>query len=513
MGKKLLFYFLLMGTLAIACSPVKKQLPKPNVLLIIADDLGYGDVSAYGNSKINTPNIDILANEGVTFTDGHATSATCTPSRYALFTGQYPWKNKNAKILPGDAPLLIGENQFTMGKMFQSKGYKTAAIGKWHLGMGKGHPDWNKKVIPGAKETGFDYSYIIAATCDRVPTAFIEDGNVANLAKGDSMFVDYQHPFPGEPTAITNPELMTKLTWTHGHNNTVINGIPRIGYMKGGRSACWVDENIADTLLFHAEKFVTENKDQQFFLYYGLHEPHVPRVPNQRFAGKSGMGLRGDAIMEADWCVGEILAHLKKEGVLDNTLVIFSSDNGPVLDDGYDDKARELLNGDDPSGGFRGGKYSLFEAGTRVPFFIYWKGHIKHIVSDAAVNQIDLVASLAKLVGAEIPSGLDSKDFLKTFMGKNKKGRKSMIMEANQRLALRSGNYDLIPPYKGPKTNETGNELANFQQFTLFNIKKDPAQKKELQDEKPEILKQLKEDFLTKTKGYYNSKQKEIRLK
>ena len=225
------------------------------------------------------------------------------------------------------------------------------------------------------------------------------------------------------------------------------------------------------------------------------------------------MGVRGDAIMEADWCVGEILAHLKKEGVLDNTLVIFSSDNGPVLDDGYDDKARELLNGDDPSGGFRGGKYSLFEAGTRVPFFIYWKGHIKHIVSDAAVNQIDLVASLAKLVGAEIPSGLDSKDFLKTFMGKNKKGRKSMIMEANQRLALRSGNYDLIPPYKGPKTNETGNELANFQQFTLFNIKKDPAQKKELQDEKPEILKQLKEDFLTKTKGYYNSKQKEIRLK
>ena len=193
--------------------------------------------------------------------------------------------------------------------------------------------------------------------------------------------------------------------------------------------------------------------------------------------------------------------------------MIFSSDNGPVLDDGYDDKAREMLNGDDPNGGFRGGKYSLYESGTRVPFFVYWKGHIKHIVSDAPVNQIDLVASLAKLVGAEIPTDLDSKDFLKTFMGKSIKGRKSMIMEANQRLAMRSGDYDLIPPYNGPKTNETGNELGNLSQFTLFNIKKDPTQKKEIQDENPEILKQLKEEFLKKTKGYYNSKQKKIKLK
>jgi len=505
MKNKFLYFFSIVA-LAISCSPEQKQQTKPNVLLIIADDLGYGDVSAYGNSMINTPNIDKLANGGVCFTDGHSTSSTCSPSRYALFTGMYPWKNRKAKILPGNAPLLIGENQFTIGKMFQSKGYKTAAIGKWHMGMGKGNPDWNSTVTPGAKEVGFDYSYLIAATCDRVPTAFIENGNVANLAKGDSMFVDYIHPFPGEPTAITNPELMTKQQGTNNdHHDTVINGIPRIGFMKGGRSACWVDENIADTLLIHAENFVTENKNQPFFLYYGLHEPHVPRVPNHRFNGKSGMGVRGDAIIEADWCVGEILDHLEKEGVLDNTLIIFSSDNGPVLDDGYADQARELLNGDDPNGGFRGGKYSLYEAGTRVPFFVYWKGHIKHVVSDATVNQLDLIASLTHLVGADVPEGLDSKNFIDTFMGKSTKGRKSMIMEAMQRLALRSGDYDLIPPYKGPVYDVTKIELANLPQFTLFNIKEDPAQTKQIQDENPDILNKLKAKFLKITKGYYHS--------
>jgi len=500
------------GTLAISCGKKQEQ-PKPNILLIIADDLGYGDVSAYGNTHINTPNIDRLAKEGVSFTDGHATSATSTPSRYALFTGQYPWKNKRAKILAGDAPLLIGENQFTMEGMLKSKGYKTAAIGKWHLGMGTGHPNWNETVTPGAKEIGFDYSYIIAATCDRVPTVFIKNGKVANLAPGDSLFVDYNTPFKGEPTAITNPELMTKMTWSHGHHNTVINGVPRIGYMKGGRSACWVDENIADTLLNQAERFVTENKDKPFFLYYGLHEPHVPRVPNSRFVGKSGLGARGDAVLECDWCVGQILEHLEKEGVLENTLVIFSSDNGAVLDDGYNDQARELLNGDDPNGGFRGGKYSLYEAGTRVPFFVYWKGHIKPVVSDAPVNQIDLLASLAKLVGADIPEGLDSKDFLDTFLGKSQKGRKSMIMEANQRLALRYGKYDLIPPYNGEERNETGNEVGNLPQFTLFDIIKDPKQTTQIQDQNTEVVKKLKTVFLNETKGFYNPNQAVIELK
>ena len=211
----------------------------PNVIVILADDLGFGDVSAYGSKTIHTPNIDKLAREGVCFTNGYATSATSTPSRYALMTGMYPWKNSEAKILPGDAPLIIDEQTFTLPEMMRQAGYKTAAIGKWHLGMGRGQVDWNKPVVPGANQIGFDYSCLIAATNDRVPTVYVEDGLVAGLDPADPIYVDYEHNFEGEPTALSNPELL-KMKWSHGHNNSIVNGIPRMGYMKGGEKARWV---------------------------------------------------------------------------------------------------------------------------------------------------------------------------------------------------------------------------------------------------------------------------------
>lgn len=489
---------------AVSCNnDTKEKNELPNVIVILADDLGYGDVSAYGSTTISTPNIDSLAIGGVCFTDGHATSATSTPSRYALLTGCYPWKNKNAKILPGDAPLLISESQFTMPKMFHNAGYVTGAIGKWHLGMGNGAPDWNSKVTPGANEIGFDYSCLIAATNDRVPTVYVENGFVVGLDPNDPIEVDYEHNFEGEPTALENPEML-KMNWSHGHNNSIVNGIPRIGYMKGGEKARWKDEDMADYFVSKVKTFIETNKNNPFFLYYGLHQPHVPRAPHERFVGKTSMGPRGDAIVEADWCVGELVKLLKKEDLLDNTIIVFSSDNGPVLNDGYKDGAVEMLGAHKPTGEMRGGKYSLYEAGTRVPFFIYWKDRIKPVVSDALVSHLDLLASFAHLIGEEIPDSLDSEDYLSTFMGENMTGRKSYITEAMGRLAYRKDSLMLIPPYKGGKTNLTGNELGVVDDFALFDLKNDLGQKNEISESNTETMEMMKRDFISIVGDYYN---------
>lgn len=485
---------------------------KPNVIVILADDLGFGDVGAYGSQTIKTPNIDRLAKGGVSFSNGYATSATSTPSRYALLTGMYPWKNKNARILAGDAPLLIDTTQFTFPKMMKNAGYSTAAIGKWHLGMGNGNPDWNKIIKPGANEIGFDYSCLIAATVDRVPTVYIENGNVVGLNSKDPIYVNYVKNFEGEPTALSNPEML-KMQWSHGHNNSIVNGIPRIGFVKGGKSAQWEDENMAGYFVEKVKNFLTENKEHSFFLYYGLHEPHVPRVPNSKFVGKSGMGSRGDAILEADWCVGKLIENLEKLHLLKNTIIIFSSDNGAVLDDGYKDQAVELLGKHKPSGGLRGGKYSLYDAGTHVPFFFYWEGVVKSKKSNAIVSQLDIMPSLAKLLNLKIPTTLDGKEMLNTFLGKNEKGRHELILEASGRLALRKDDWIMIPPYQGPITNESGNELGNLKEFGLFNIKTDRRQRENVAFKNQSELILMKKIFFSTTKGYYNPNTKEEKLK
>mgnify|MGYP002411825535 FL=1 len=494
----------------IGCTKEKEV--KPNIIVILADDLGYGDVSAYGAQTIHTPNIDRLGNEGVKFMNGYATSATSTPSRYALMTGMYPWKNKDAKILPGDAPLIIGETQYTLPKMMQEAGYATGAIGKWHLGMGSGNVNWNETVRPGAKEIGFDYSCLIAATNDRVPTVYVENGNVVGLEKDDPIEVSYGENFEGEPTALTHPELL-KLEWSHGHNNSVVNGIPRIGFMKGGKKARWVDEDMADYFVDKVKNFISENRDNPFFLYFGLHQPHVPRTPHERFVGATGMGPRGDAIAEADWCVGEVMDQLEALGLLENTLVIFTSDNGPVLNDGYKDRAVELSGDHKPAGPLRGGKYSLFEAGTHVPFFAYWKGQIEPVTSDAIVCQMDLLASLSELVDQPIEGGFDSENILPAFLGKSGEGRGSLVLEANGKLAVRMGEWVMIPPYKGPERNITGNELGNIPEFGLYNLKEDTGQEKNVASLYPEKLEEVKEYFFRRTEGYYKPAVDEVELK
>jgi arylsulfatase A-like enzyme len=483
----------LVAVVVVSCNPsTDKSINslKPNIVLIYFDDLGYGDVSAYGATEISTPNIDRLAMGGIIFSDAHSSSATCTPSRYAILTGQYPWRNEKARILPGTAPLLIDTSQLTLPKLLRKEGYHTGIVGKWHLGLGSGDIDWNEHISPGPNEVGFDYSFIMAATQDRVPTVYIENGEVCSLDYDDPIQVSYQSNFPGEPTGKDNPEML-KLMWHHGHNNSIVNGIPRIGFMKGGKSARWVDENMADTFLIRAQNYIKNNKDEPFFLYYALQQPHVPRTPHERFVGKSGMGPRGDVIIEADWCIGELIKTLEEHDLIENTLIIISSDNGPVLNDGYYDDAVEKLGNHNPSGPFRGGKYSLYQAGTRVPFITFWKGNIKPSASNALVSQIDLLSSLADLTGSE-SRGPDSEDLLEVLLGNRNSGRDNLVLEASGRTAFRQGNWVMIPPYPGPVIASNVNiELGNSNVYQLYNLAEDKGEQNNLADTNPDKLNEM----------------------
>ncbi len=492
----LLIISLVVGFMFFIKGDATKKVEQPNIVIIYTDDLGYGDVSAYGDGQLNTPHIDRIANEGIRFQNGYATSATCTPSRFSLLTGQYPWRNANAQVLAGDAPLLIGTEQATLPKILKGAGYETAVIGKWHLGLGSGQVNWNQPVTPNANDVGFDYTYIMAATNDRVPNVYVENGSVVGLDSKDPLEVNYKKNFEGEPTGKENPEML-KMMYSHGHDMSINNGISRIGYQKGGKAAQWIDEDMADTFLVKAQEFVKSHKDAPFFLYYALHQPHVPRVPHPRFAGTTGLGPRGDAIAEADWCVGEFLKTLEEEGLLENTLIIFSSDNGPVLDDGYEDDAAEKNGNHTPAGLFRGGKYSLYDAGTRVPFMVMWKDKVKPAVSDAIISQVDLLASLAKLTGQVAPQ-TDSQDMLEVLLGQSQKGRETVIIEGlYHRTAIRKGDWVLIPPYEGSKMVQWGvkNETGFGYDVQLYNLEEDFAQQHNLAGQMPDKVNELMEDY------------------
>lgn len=476
---------------------------QPNIVIIYLDDLGYGDVSCYGATALSTPNIDALAAGGIKFTNGYASSATCTPSRYALLTGLYPWKNKQAKILPGTAPLIIDTTIITLPKMLKQSGYHTALVGKWHLGLGSGSVNWNGKVSPGPNETGFDEAYYMAATQDRVPTVYLHNGIVDKLDQSDPIEVDYEINFKGQPTGIDNPELC-QMMWHHGHNGTIVNGIPRIGFMKGGDKARWKDVDMADHFLLKAKEYIRQHQQEPFFLYYAMQQPHVPRTPHPRFVGSSGLGPRGDVIIEADWCVGELIKTLDEAGILENTLIVFSSDNGPVLNDGYFDEAIEKLGDHQPAGNLRGGKYSLFEAGTRVPFIVFWKGTIEPKVSDALVCQLDLMASLGELLGEELLQG-DGQQLLDVFMGQSNEGREHLILEANSRTAYRKGDWVMIPPYDGEAFNTLVNiELGNSDSYQLYNLSMDPSQRQNLARQFPNQLTEMIKEFISIRGDSYN---------
>lgn len=429
---------------------------RPNVVMIYADDLGFGDLECYGAVGVKTPNVNRLSDNGVRFTNAHAVASTSTPSRYSLLTGEYPWRKSGTDVAAGDAAMIISPDQYTVADVFKEAGYTTAAFGKWHLGLGSqtGKQNWNAPITPALGDIGFDYSYIMAATADRVPCVFIENGAVANYDPSAPIYVNYNQNFDGEPTGANNPELLYNLKSSHGHDNSIINGIGRIGYMKGGGKALWKDENIADSITAHAVDFIKENSNEPFFMYFATNDVHVPRFPHPRFRGQSEMGLRGDAIVQFDWSVGEIVRTLEEQGLLDNTLIILTSDNGPVLDDGYVDQAEELVGDHSPTGGLRGGKYSAYEGGTRVPFIVHWPAVIKEQgVKSSLVSQIDfldVMASIAGVGGGESLSTDGLPGEAATWFGNDEKGRPFAIgMAQNHTLTLCTAGWKFIEPKGG----------------------------------------------------------------
>lgn len=499
MKTKLLVGLGVSTSLLSACgSKQQEEVKQPNVIFIVADDLGYGDLSCYGAKRVQTPNVDRLSAEGLRFTDAHAVASTSTPSRYSLFTGHYSWRRNDTGIATGDAGMVIRPEQTTVADIFKAAGYTTGAVGKWHLGLGDkaGTQDWNGFVSPGPQDLGFDYSYLMAATGDRVPCVWMENQRVANYDPEAPIQVSYKTPFPGEPLGKDHPEMLTKLkpSPNHGHNMAIVNGISRIGYMKGGGKALWKDENIADTIAIKAVQFIERQRKNPFFLYVGTNDIHVPRYPHERFRDKSGMGYRGDAILQFDWTVGRIVEALEKAGILDNTLIVLTSDNGPVVDDGYADRAVELLGDHRPWGEFRGGKYSNFEAGTRVPFIVHWPAVVKPGISDALFSHIDMFGSMEKLTGQDMgeTAGIDSQDYLAILTGEDKKGR-DYVIESSGSLSISDGEWKYITPNKGPAYNKlTNTELGNSTDDQLYNLSEDVGEKQNVAEKYPDKVKEMK---------------------
>lgn len=511
MSPRYLLLFALMVSsrgVCIGFSATEDGAHRPNIVIIITDDLGYGDVGVYGGTGAETPNIDRLAANGLRFTNGYAPSATCTPSRYAMLTGEYAWRKppQETSILDGDAPLSIDTARPTLATFLRDQGYATALIGKWHLGLGDGKTavDFNSEIKPGPLETGFDTAFFIPATVDRVPTVFIEDHRVHNLDPADPIKISYLRKVGDDPTGYDNPELR-KVQADRQHSDTITNGISRIGHMSGGNSARWIDEDIADVITSRAVDFIEKNRDRPFFLHFGTHDPHVPRMPHPRFRGKSRSGIRGDTIVQIDWSVGEIMAALERNELTENTLVIFTSDNGPVLFDGYYDGAVEAVGDHKPAGQLRGWKYLRYEGGTRVPLIACWPGQVPAgLVSNSMISLIDFFPTIAGLLGTPMPAGagtdgLEQSELL--FGRKPATPRKHVIQHGiGNVLAIRSGDWKYVPRNADTATGIGRGADPRDQRFVqaavledeLYNLADDPSETTNLAAEKPEKLAELK---------------------
>ena len=395
-------------------------------------------------------NVDRLAREGIRFTDAHSTGSVCTPTRYAFITGQYAWRNPaGSSILNGEAPLAIDTAKPSTASLLRQAGYTTGIVGKWHMGLGRGDLDFNRQIKPGPLEVGFDYAFFFPATGDRVPCVFIENHHVVGLDPKDPIRVSYEHKVGNEPTGREHPEMLM-LMFAEGHDATIINGISRIGWMSGGRAARWRDEDMADTLTAKATAFIERSKDRPFFLYFATHDIHVPRWPHARFRGTSGCGTRGDAIQQFDNSVGAVLATLHRLKLEDNTLVIVTSDNGGVLDDGYASHDAENAHGHRCNGALHGYKGSLWEGGHREPFLARWPGKIEAGTQSAElIGLVDMLATFSAIAGQSVPQGggPDSFNVLPALLG-GKSPREHLVVQANgtQRLRFARDRGSSFPP-------------------------------------------------------------------
>jgi arylsulfatase A-like enzyme len=465
--------------------------PVPNIVLIMADDLGYGDISCNGSKTIATPNIDQLATNGLRFTSGYCSASTCTPTRYSLLTGTYAFRVQGTGVAPPNAPALIQPGTPTIASVLKQQGYATAVIGKWHLGLGKEEPDWNGDLKPGPLEIGFNHCLLLPTTNDRVPQVLVENHRVRNLDPADPLWVGNKQPSPEHPTGMSHRAEL-KMDWNVGHNGTIHNGISRIGYYTGGMKARFRDQDLADEWARESDRWIERHQDKPFFLFLASHDIHVPRAPHERFIGKSGMGPRGDSILEFDWTVGEVMKTLARLKLTEKTIIVVCSDNGPVLDDGYKDQAVALLGEHKPSGPFSGGKYTVLEGGTRTPFIVSWPGTIKPGVSNKVVCTIDLAASFASLAGATLPENgfLDSQNVMDALLGRpGAKGRESLLQQDNGggKFGLRAGDWKLVRQGgKGQKGKAAPNDA-------LYHLADDPTEKNNLANTKPAELKRLQQ--------------------
>ncbi len=465
---------LLFLTSLVAADPVEPKGP-PNVIVILSDDVGWGDLGCYGATKIKTPNLDALAREGLRFTDAHASAAVCTPTRYSLLTGQYSWRvnaiGLNKGVANGDSPLLIPVAATTLPKIMKTAGYRTAAVGKWHLGFGNSKPDYNQNLSPGPLEIGFDEFFGFPATNDRIPTVFVRDHRVVGLDPKDPIEYSYKAP------ADSNSQL-----------KKYASGGSRIGWMSGGKAAQWKDIELTDTFTREVVAFVERNQKNPFFLYYAPHNVHAPTVPNPRFVGSTGLGNRADCLVELDWSIGELMKTLERLKLSANTLVIFSSDNGAYVED---------EKGHHPNGPWRGEKSQLWEGGHREPFIARWPGHITPGVSDQLVCLVDLPATAAALAGVHLAADAapDSFDLLPTLLGKtNPHPRDHLIlMSGKGDLAIRQGSWKYIPDLStadGWSSWAKKNEAAPIN-AGLFDLNKDKGEVTNRSAQEPEVSKRL----------------------
>jgi arylsulfatase A-like enzyme len=454
----------------------------PNIIFILADDIGYGDLGCYGATKIQTPHCDRLAREGLRFTDAHAPAAVCTPTRYAFMTGEYAWRKKGTGILPGTAGLIVDPGRATVASVLKQAGYATAVIGKWHLGLGTTPTDYNRELRPGPLDIGFDYAWIIPATGDRTPCVWVENRRVVNLDPADPIRLDYSVQ-RGEPRSF-------------------VRGIPRIGEQTGGQAALWNDEEIADVLAAKSIAFIEQQADRPFFLYLATHDIHVPRVPHPRFHGTSQAGLRGDAVHSFDWTVGQVLAALDRLQLNERTLVIVTSDNGGTLDDNGPDVehgmgTRDKDSGHLHNGPWRAGKGSAYEGGTRVPFIARWLGRIPSGTSDALLAHVDMLATLAALTQQSLaaPDAPDSFQLLQALLA-GAPGREQLV-EQGRSLALRQGNWKYLPAANSNPGKEQAKgkkrkpERGGVPQAELYHLGDDPGETRNLAREKPDLVRQL----------------------